>query len=121
MFLWAGSKGTQGSGSERRTIYQKIREYDVLEKRRTVTALKAGEDRAILLGLGMILFSAMMYFVLPFHWNNPGGFHTSSLVRKGAWFALKIANMKTVRRTPVSAVLNPRLPEGGGLSSVAPI
>ncbi|XP_043108840.1 calcium-activated potassium channel subunit beta-2-like isoform X3 [Puntigrus tetrazona] len=65
MFLWAGSKGAQGSGSERsRTFYQKIREYDILEKRRTVTALKAGEDRAILLGLSMILFSAMMYFVL---------------------------------------------------------
>ncbi|XP_050978051.1 calcium-activated potassium channel subunit beta-2 isoform X2 [Labeo rohita] len=64
MFLWTGSKGAQGSGSERRTIYQKIREYDILEKRRTVTALKAGEDRAILLGLSMILFSAMMYFVL---------------------------------------------------------
>ncbi len=47
-----------------RTFYQKIREYDILEKRRTVTALKAGEDRAILLGLSMILFSAMMYFVL---------------------------------------------------------
>ncbi|XP_005172907.1 calcium-activated potassium channel subunit beta-2 isoform X1 [Danio rerio] len=65
MFLWAGSKAAQGSGSERsRTIYQKIREYDILEKRRTVTALKAGEDRAILLGLSMILCSAMMYFVL---------------------------------------------------------
>ncbi|XP_077059200.1 calcium-activated potassium channel subunit beta-2 isoform X1 [Siphateles boraxobius] len=65
MFLWAGSKGAQGSGSERsRTIYQKIRGYDILEKRRTVTALKAGEDRAILLGLSMILCSAMMYFVL---------------------------------------------------------
>lgn len=47
-----------------RTIYQKIRGYDILEKRRTVTALKAGEDRAILLGLSMILCSAMMYFVL---------------------------------------------------------
>ncbi|XP_045561864.1 calcium-activated potassium channel subunit beta-2-like [Salmo salar] len=64
MFLWAGSKGAQGSGSERRTIYQKVREYDVLDKRKTVTALKAGEDRAILLGLSMILFSVMMYFVL---------------------------------------------------------
>ncbi|XP_057218210.1 calcium-activated potassium channel subunit beta-2 isoform X2 [Triplophysa rosa] len=64
MFLWAGSKGAQGSGSGRRSIYHKIREYDILEKRRTVTALKAGEDRAILLGLSMILFSAMMYFVL---------------------------------------------------------
>ncbi|XP_014072226.1 calcium-activated potassium channel subunit beta-2 isoform X1 [Salmo salar] len=64
MFLWTGSKGAQGSGGERRTIYQKVREYDVLDKRKTVTALKAGEDRAILLGLSMILFSVMMYFVL---------------------------------------------------------
>lgn len=47
-----------------RTIYQKIREYDILDKRKTVTALKAGEDRAILLGLSMIFFSVMMYFVL---------------------------------------------------------
>ena len=47
-----------------RSIYQKVREYDVLDKRKTVTALKAGEDRAILLGLSMILFSVMMYFVL---------------------------------------------------------
>nr|XP_023860401.1 LOW QUALITY PROTEIN: calcium-activated potassium channel subunit beta-2-like [Salvelinus alpinus] len=46
------------------TIYQKVREYDVLDKRKTVTSLKAGEDRAILLGLSMILFSVMMYFVL---------------------------------------------------------
>uniref|UniRef100_A0A8B9HDF0 Uncharacterized protein n=1 Tax=Astyanax mexicanus TaxID=7994 RepID=A0A8B9HDF0_ASTMX len=45
-------------------IYYKIREYDILDKRKTVTALKAGEDRAILLGLSMILFSVMMYFVL---------------------------------------------------------
>ncbi|XP_060797553.1 calcium-activated potassium channel subunit beta-2 isoform X2 [Neoarius graeffei] len=64
MFLWAGTKGPQGSGNERRTIYQKIREYDILDKRKTVTALKAGEDRAILLGLSMIFFSIMMYFVL---------------------------------------------------------
>ncbi|XP_030647853.1 calcium-activated potassium channel subunit beta-2 [Chanos chanos] len=64
MFLWAGSKGAHGSGSERRTIYQKIREYDVLDKRKRVTALKPGEDRAILLGLSMIFFSVMMYFVL---------------------------------------------------------
>lgn len=47
-----------------RTIYQKIREYDILDKKKTVTALKAGEDRAILLGLSMIFFSVMMYFVL---------------------------------------------------------
>lgn len=47
-----------------RSIYQKIREYEVLDKRKTVTALRAGEDRAILLGLSMVLFSVMMYFVL---------------------------------------------------------
>ncbi|KAL7854938.1 hypothetical protein SRHO_G00171280 [Serrasalmus rhombeus] len=63
MFLWAGTKGAQRP-NERRTIYQKIREYDILDKRKTVTALKAGEDRAILLGLSMIFFSVMMYFVL---------------------------------------------------------
>ncbi|KAM3875753.1 calcium-activated potassium channel subunit beta-2 [Diretmus argenteus] len=63
MFLWAGSKATQG-GSDRRSIYQKIREYEVLDKRKTVTALRAGEDRAILLGLSMVLISVMMYFVL---------------------------------------------------------
>ncbi|KAM6948552.1 calcium-activated potassium channel subunit beta-2-like [Aplochiton taeniatus] len=45
-------------------MYQKFRDVDVLEKKKTVTAMKAGEDRAILLGLGMILASVMMYFVL---------------------------------------------------------
>ncbi|XP_062306807.1 calcium-activated potassium channel subunit beta-2 isoform X1 [Osmerus eperlanus] len=64
MFLWAGSKGVQGGGNERRAVYQSIREYDVLDKRKTVTALRAGEDRAILLGLSMVLMSVMMYFVL---------------------------------------------------------
>lgn len=47
-----------------RSIYQQIREYDVLDKRKTVTALRAGEDRAILLGLSMVIVSVMMYFVL---------------------------------------------------------
>lgn len=47
-----------------RTIYQKFREVDLLDKKKTVTALKPGEDRAILLGLGMILSSVMLYFVL---------------------------------------------------------
>ncbi|KAI1882698.1 hypothetical protein AGOR_G00237570 [Albula goreensis] len=64
MFLLTGSKGPQGAGHERRTIYQKIREYDLLEKKKTVTALKPGEDRAILLGLIMILSSVMMFFLL---------------------------------------------------------
>ncbi|XP_041647823.1 calcium-activated potassium channel subunit beta-2 isoform X1 [Cheilinus undulatus] len=62
MFLWAGSKAD--GRSDRRTIYQKIREYEVLDKRKTVTALRAGEDRAILLGLSMVLLSVMMYFVV---------------------------------------------------------
>lgn len=47
-----------------RSIYQKFREVDLLDKKKTVTALKPGEDRAILLGLGMILSAVMMYFVL---------------------------------------------------------
>ncbi|XP_027145714.1 LOW QUALITY PROTEIN: calcium-activated potassium channel subunit beta-2 [Larimichthys crocea] len=63
MFLWAGGKTTDGR-SDRRSIYQKIREYEVLDKRKTVTALRAGEDRAILLGLSMVFLSVMMYFVL---------------------------------------------------------
>ncbi|XP_030288364.1 calcium-activated potassium channel subunit beta-2 isoform X1 [Sparus aurata] len=63
MFLWAGSKATDGR-SDQRSIYQKIREYEVLDRRKTVTALRAGEDRAILLGLSMVFLSVMMYFVL---------------------------------------------------------
>lgn len=47
-----------------RSIYQKFRDVDLLDKKKTVTALKPGEDRAIFLGLGMILSSVMMYFVL---------------------------------------------------------
>lgn len=47
-----------------RSIYQKIREYEVLDRRKTVTALRAGEDRAILLGLSMVFLSVMMYFIL---------------------------------------------------------
>lgn len=47
-----------------RSIYQKFRDVDLLDKKKTVTALKPGEDRAILLGLGMILSSVMLYFVL---------------------------------------------------------
>ncbi|XP_008332352.1 calcium-activated potassium channel subunit beta-2-like isoform X2 [Cynoglossus semilaevis] len=68
MFFVAGAKNAGGSarGNERgnRSIYQKFREVDLLDKKKTVTALKPGEDRAILLGLGMILASVMMYFVL---------------------------------------------------------
>ncbi|KAM6919025.1 calcium-activated potassium channel subunit beta-2 isoform 2-T3 [Xenentodon cancila] len=66
MFFVAGAKNTAGfgRGNERRSIYQKFREVDILDKKKTVTALKPGEDRAILLGLGMILSSVVMYFVL---------------------------------------------------------
>ncbi|XP_026793030.3 calcium-activated potassium channel subunit beta-2 isoform X2 [Pangasianodon hypophthalmus] len=46
-----------------RSIYQMLRGPELLERKRTETALKAGEDRAILLGLGMIFCSTMMYFV----------------------------------------------------------
>ncbi|XP_017275668.1 calcium-activated potassium channel subunit beta-2 isoform X2 [Kryptolebias marmoratus] len=66
MFFLAGAKSTSGSGREndRSALYQKFREVDLLDKKKTVTALKPGEDRAILLGLGMILASFMVYFVL---------------------------------------------------------
>ncbi|KAK1168590.1 calcium-activated potassium channel subunit beta-2-like isoform X1 [Acipenser oxyrinchus oxyrinchus] len=64
MFLWTGSRAAQGNQYERRTVYQKIREHGYLDKRKTVTALKAGEDRAILLGLAMIMCSMMLYFIL---------------------------------------------------------
>ncbi|XP_061696189.1 calcium-activated potassium channel subunit beta-2 [Syngnathoides biaculeatus] len=65
MFFVTGAKNTASGGvNERRLIYQKFREVDLLDKKKTVTALKPGEDRAILLGLVMILASVMMYFVL---------------------------------------------------------
>ncbi|XP_061593353.1 calcium-activated potassium channel subunit beta-2-like isoform X2 [Cololabis saira] len=63
MFLLAGSKPAAGR-SDRISIYQRIRDYEVLDRRKTVTALRAGEDRAVLLGLSMVFFSIMMYFVL---------------------------------------------------------
>ncbi|XP_035643522.1 calcium-activated potassium channel subunit beta-2-like [Oncorhynchus keta] len=56
---WAAS-----GGGATRSIYQKFRDVDLLDKKKTMTAMKAGEDRAILLGLGMVIASAMMYFVL---------------------------------------------------------
>uniref|UniRef100_A0A3Q4HD51 KCNMB2 ball/chain domain-containing protein n=1 Tax=Neolamprologus brichardi TaxID=32507 RepID=A0A3Q4HD51_NEOBR len=52
MFLWAG-RDASSIFTFFRSIYQKIREYEVLDRRKTVTALRAGEDRAILLGLSM--------------------------------------------------------------------
>ncbi|XP_039342989.1 calcium-activated potassium channel subunit beta-2 isoform X4 [Mauremys reevesii] len=65
MFIWtSGRTSTSYRHDEKRNIYQKIRDHDLLDKRKTVTALKAGEDRAILLGLTMMVCSIMMYFLL---------------------------------------------------------
>uniref|UniRef100_A0A663E3Z9 Calcium-activated potassium channel subunit beta-2 n=2 Tax=Accipitrinae TaxID=8955 RepID=A0A663E3Z9_AQUCH len=65
MFIWtSGRSSTSYRHDEKRNIYQKIRDHDLLDKRKTVTALKAGEDRAILLGLAMMVCSIMMYFLL---------------------------------------------------------
>ncbi|XP_075877295.1 calcium-activated potassium channel subunit beta-2 isoform X2 [Nelusetta ayraudi] len=63
MFLWAGSK-VAGGQSDQSSVYLRIRENDVLDRRKTETALRAGEDRAVLLGLSMVLLSVMMYFVM---------------------------------------------------------
>nr|BAG69604.1 large-conductance Ca2+-activated K+ channel beta2 subunit [Homo sapiens] len=74
MFIWtSGRTSSSYRHDEKRNIYQKIRDHDLLDKRKTVTALKAGEDRAILLGL------AMMVSLLFRRINNcfvlVGGFH----------------------------------------------
>ncbi|XP_056664393.1 calcium-activated potassium channel subunit beta-2 isoform X1 [Monodelphis domestica] len=65
MFIWtSGRTSSSYRHDEKRNIYQKIRDHDLLDKRKTVTALKAGEDRAILLGLAMMVCAIMMYFLL---------------------------------------------------------
>ncbi|XP_073531035.1 calcium-activated potassium channel subunit beta-2 isoform X1 [Phyllobates terribilis] len=65
MFIWtSGRSSSSYRPDERRNFYQKIKDHDLLDKRKTVTALKAGEDRAILLGLAMMVCSIMMYFLL---------------------------------------------------------
>ncbi|KAL6489884.1 hypothetical protein MHYP_G00002290 [Metynnis hypsauchen] len=63
MFFVTG-RNVAGAANEKRSIYQRFRGYELMEKRRTETALKAGEDRAILLGLSMVICSIMMYFML---------------------------------------------------------
>ncbi|KAG9273733.1 calcium-activated potassium channel subunit beta-2-like [Astyanax mexicanus] len=63
MFFVTGRK-VPGPVNEKRSIYQRFLGYELMDKKRTETALKAGEDRAILLGLSMVLCSIMMYFVL---------------------------------------------------------
>lgn len=47
-----------------RVIYKTLWGNELKDKKRTETAQKAGEDRAILLGLGMVFSSVMMYFVI---------------------------------------------------------
>ncbi|XP_069474800.1 calcium-activated potassium channel subunit beta-2 isoform X2 [Ambystoma mexicanum] len=58
MFIWTSGRTSSSYRPDER------RDHDLLDKRKTVTALKAGEDRAILLGLGMMACSIMMYFLL---------------------------------------------------------
>ncbi|XP_067851422.1 calcium-activated potassium channel subunit beta-2 isoform X2 [Heptranchias perlo] len=61
MFLWSRPQHREQQG---RSFYKIIRAYNVLDKRKTVTALKAGEDRAIFLGLGMMVCSIMIACLL---------------------------------------------------------
>ncbi|XP_012431131.2 calcium-activated potassium channel subunit beta-2 isoform X3 [Taeniopygia guttata] len=58
MFIWTSGRGSTSYRHDEK------RDHDLLDKRKTVTALKAGEDRAILLGLAMMVCSIMMYFLL---------------------------------------------------------
>ncbi|XP_019898021.1 calcium-activated potassium channel subunit beta-2 isoform X2 [Esox lucius] len=67
MFFVAGTRRAGGASlvaEPTRSIYRKFRDVDLLDKRKNVSAMKAGEDRAILLGLAMVITSVMMYFVL---------------------------------------------------------
>ncbi|XP_051555430.1 calcium-activated potassium channel subunit beta-2 [Myxocyprinus asiaticus] len=63
MFFVKGAKTTRVI-QEKRIIHKRLWGNELKDKKRTETALKAGEDRAILLGLGMVLSSVMMYFVI---------------------------------------------------------
>ncbi|XP_078521852.1 calcium-activated potassium channel subunit beta-2 isoform X3 [Lissotriton helveticus] len=58
MFIWTSGRTSSSYRPDER------RDHDLLDKRKTVTALKAGEDRAILLGLAMMVCSIMMFFLL---------------------------------------------------------
>ncbi|XP_078266211.1 calcium-activated potassium channel subunit beta-2-like isoform X1 [Rhinoraja longicauda] len=62
MFLW--TKPPQPTEQPERNIHKKTKPRDILEKRKTVTALKAGENRAIFLGLAMLVCSIFIAFVL---------------------------------------------------------
>lgn len=52
MFFVKGVRTTQAT--QQRVIYKRLWGHELKDKKRTETALKAGEDRAILLGLGMV-------------------------------------------------------------------
>ncbi|XP_048398487.1 calcium-activated potassium channel subunit beta-2 isoform X1 [Stegostoma tigrinum] len=60
MFLWSRQ---QYRGQQGRT-YKKATGRETLEKCKMVSALKAGEDRAIFLGLGMLVCSIVVAFLL---------------------------------------------------------
>lgn len=62
MFFVKGVRTTQAT--QQRVIYKRLWGHELKDKKRTETALKAGEDRAILLGLSMVFSSVMMYFVI---------------------------------------------------------
>ncbi|XP_043111771.1 calcium-activated potassium channel subunit beta-2 [Puntigrus tetrazona] len=62
MFFVKGVKATRVT--QQRVIYKTLWGNELKDKKRTETAQKAGEDRAILLGLGMVFSSVMMYFVI---------------------------------------------------------
>uniref|UniRef100_F6PYL6 Calcium-activated potassium channel subunit beta-2 n=1 Tax=Callithrix jacchus TaxID=9483 RepID=F6PYL6_CALJA len=65
MFIWtSGQTSSLYRHDKKRNIYQKIRDHDLLDKRKTVTALKAGEDRAILLGLAMMVRQTKIFTCL---------------------------------------------------------
>ncbi|KAI2667299.1 Calcium-activated potassium channel subunit beta-2 [Labeo rohita] len=58
MFFVKGVKTTRVT--QQRVIYKRLWGNELKDKKRTETALKAGEDRAILLGLGMVFSSVMI-------------------------------------------------------------
>ncbi|KAI7809295.1 calcium-activated potassium channel subunit beta-2 [Triplophysa rosa] len=62
MFIIKGTKTTVPL--ENRIISRRFWGHELKDKKGRETALKAGEDRAILLGLGMVFSSVMMYFVI---------------------------------------------------------
>ncbi|XP_032887169.1 calcium-activated potassium channel subunit beta-2 [Amblyraja radiata] len=62
MFLWTSHP--QLTQQPESNIHKKTKPRDILEKRKPVTALKAGENRAIFLGLAMLVCSIFIAFLL---------------------------------------------------------